>query len=161
MLNCIDLNKATVLDGEFLVETKDPSHPLCYWVFDIVCFNDRNVGNFSLLHRLQMVRSYITSPLNNAAKNDKLHLPFQIRYKPMYNLDQTIFVWNDVCDWLILLSFSSQPSSLFLPIITVDCSSSQSWKRWSDFYSHSRSLYGWSLSQVIEMEASPFEFCWF
>ena len=98
MLNCIDLNKATVLDGEFLVETKDPGHPLCYWVFDIVCLNDRNVGNFSLLHRLQMVRSYITSPLSNAVRNDKLHLPFQIRYKPMYNLDQTVFVWKDVCD---------------------------------------------------------------
>ena len=94
--NCIDLNKATVLDGEFLVESKDPAQPLCYWVFDIVCFNNKTVKNLSLLHRLQIIRTCVTNPLNLAVQSQKLQLPFQMRYKPMYNLKQTVFVWNDV-----------------------------------------------------------------
>lgn len=114
----IDFANATVLDGELLRETKaeNPyrielllmSRFICFWVFDIICMNSRNVGNLSLLNRLHLIRTWVTTPMNELIQKGDLSLPFQIRMKPMYSLDQTVFVWKDVvknltheCDGLI------------------------------------------------------------
>lgn len=107
----IDLNKATVLDGELLLETKADKPFLCYWVFDIICFNNRNVSQHSLINRLHMVRTFVIHPFNEATAAGKLSLPFQMRLKPMYNLDQTIFVWNEVCCYIRSLLIGCTESS--------------------------------------------------
>lgn len=114
----IDFSNATVLDGELLEETKaDKPYSqlfvlihryICFWVFDVMCMNSRNVCNLSLLNRLHLIRTWVVSPLNELISQNKLTLPFRLRMKPMYSLDQTVFVWNDVvqhltheCDGLI------------------------------------------------------------
>lgn len=78
---------------------------LCFWVFDIICYNsNRRVAELSLLNRLHLIRTSVVSPLHSL----QVVLPFQMRMKPMYNLEQTVFVWQDVvqhltheCDGLI------------------------------------------------------------
>ena len=78
---------------------------LCFWVFDIICYNsNRRVAELSLLNRLHLIRTSVVSPLHSL----QVVLPFQMRMKPMYNLEQTVFVWRDVvqhltheCDGLI------------------------------------------------------------
>lgn len=58
--------------------------------------NSRYVGDLSLLNRLHLIRSWVTMPIKELIQQNHLSLPFEIRMKPMYSLDQTIFVWNDV-----------------------------------------------------------------
>ena len=69
---------------------------ICFWVFDILCMNNRNVCYLSLLDRLHLIRTWVTNPLNQLINIQKLQLPFHIRMKPMYTVDQTYFVWNEV-----------------------------------------------------------------
>ena len=140
----IDLNKATVLDGELLLETKADKPFLCYWVFDIVCINNRNVSQLSLINRLHLIRSFVIHPLNETTSAGKLVLPFQMRLKPMYYLDQTVFVWKEV-------SYSHWE-------LSIGCSKSTSWMWWVDFHTNSWSIHFWSMSQIVEVEASGEEF---
>ena len=58
-----------------------------------MCYNNiRKVSEFSLLNRLHLIRTSIISPIHSL----NVHLPFEMRMKPMYNIEQTVFVWKDV-----------------------------------------------------------------
>ena len=66
---------------------------LCFWVFDIICYNNnRKVSELNLLNRLHLIRTSIISPIHSL----NVKLPFELRMKPMFNIEQTLFVWNDV-----------------------------------------------------------------
>lgn len=112
-MDIIDVNKATVLDGELLKESKEAnpwrlvrefmcSH-VCFWVFDILCLNNRSTMQLSLLNRLHLIRTWVVTALHDCSA-----IPFEMRLKPMYNIEQTVFVWNEVvkelhhdCDGLV------------------------------------------------------------
>ena len=58
-----------------------------------MCYNgNRTVSELSLLNRLHLIRTSVISPIHSL----NVKLPFEIRMKPMYNIEQTVFVWNDV-----------------------------------------------------------------
>ena len=58
-----------------------------------MCYNgNRTVSELSLLNRLHLIRTSVISPIHSL----DVKLPFEIRMKPMYNIEQTVFVWNDV-----------------------------------------------------------------
>ena len=85
----IDGNK--IRKAVFLLFSSSPRF-ICFWVFDIICMNSRYVGDLSLLNRLHLIRSWVTMPIKELIQQNHLSLPFEIRMRPMYSLDQTIFV---------------------------------------------------------------------
>lgn len=59
--------------------------------------------HLSLLNRLHLIRTWVVSMFHNCES-----LPFEMRLKPMYDIQQTVFVWKEVvgklhhnCDGLV------------------------------------------------------------
>ena len=90
--------------------------------------NSRNVCFLSLLDRLHLIRTWVTNPLNQLIASQKLQLPFRIRMKPMYTVEQSYFVWNEVVKQLTHESDGLIFTPIHDPYILGPCLKLLKWK---------------------------------
>ena len=89
----------TLLDGEMVLDNPGTGQALVprYFIYDIVTFNGRNIGQENFSRRLDCIRNYIYNPRENAKRKGLIRRekePIGIRPKKFWDLSQIETVMN-------------------------------------------------------------------